>query len=185
MRIIEPEWKRAPTTMDRVRSRIGEILGWAQARGLRPPGPLPTRWKNHLDKLLPHPRSLKPVEHHAAMKYDAVPGLYAKLVGSDAIPEQCLAFLMLTATRSQEARGVRLDEIDFKAKPWTVPPSRMKRARPHRVPLSVEAMKLIERLPRTGEPCSRSTATASPSSPCRCARRWPGTAAMVTVHGFR
>ena len=140
LRVIEPEWRRAPTTMDRVRSRIGEVLGWAQARGLRAPGPLPTRWKNHLDKLLPHPRSLKPVEHHAAMKYDAVPGLFVKLSAADAIPEQCLAFLMLTATRTQEARGARWDEFDFKAKHWTVPPSRMKRSRPHRVPLSAEAM---------------------------------------------
>ena len=150
-RAIEPEWKRAPETMDRVRRRIGEVLAWAQVRGFRAQGPLPTRWKNHLDKLLPHPRTLRPVQHHAAMTYDAVPDLYAKLIGSDAIPELCLAFLVLTAVRSQEARGARWDEIDFKAKHWTVPPDRMKRKRPHRVPLSAEAMKLIERLPRHGE----------------------------------
>ncbi len=34
--VIEPQWKVVPTTMDRVRSRIGEVLGWAQTRGLRP-----------------------------------------------------------------------------------------------------------------------------------------------------
>ena len=67
IKVIEPEWKRAPQTMDRVRRRIGEVLGFAEVRGLRKPGPLPTRWKNHLDKLLPHPRSLKPTVHHAAM----------------------------------------------------------------------------------------------------------------------
>ena len=77
LKVIEPEWKRAPKTMDRVRRRIGEVLGLAEVRGLRKPGPLPTRWKNHLDKLLPHPRALKPVVHHAAMAYDAVPGLFA------------------------------------------------------------------------------------------------------------
>ena len=76
LKVIEPEWKRAPQTMDRVRRRIGEVLGFAEVRGLRKPGPLPTRWKNHLDKLLPHPRELKPVVHHAAMAYDAVPDLY-------------------------------------------------------------------------------------------------------------
>ena len=76
IKVIEPEWKRAPQTMDRVRRRIGEVLGFAEVRGLRKPGPLPTRWKNHLDKLLPHPRELKPVVHHAAMTYDAVPDLY-------------------------------------------------------------------------------------------------------------
>ena len=151
IKVIEPEWKRAPQTMDRVRRRIGEVLGFAEVRGLRKPGPLPTRWKNHLDKLLPHPRALKPVEHHAAMTYDAVPELYQRLIAADAIPELCLAFAILTATRSQEARGARWDEIDLKAKLWIVPPSRMKRSREHRVPLSDEAVKLIERLPRNGE----------------------------------
>ena len=129
LKVIEPEWKRAPQTMDRVRRRIGEVLGCAEVRGFRKPGPLPTRWKNHLDKLLPHPRSLKPVVHHAALAYDAVPALYRKLVATDAVPELCLAFTILTATRSQEARGARWDEIDFKARTWTVPPSRMKRSR--------------------------------------------------------
>ena len=151
LKVIEPEWKRAPQTMDRVRRRIGEVLGLAEVRGLRTPGPLPTRWKNHLDKLLPHPRELKPVVHHAALDYDAVPELYQKLIATDAIPELCLAFTILTATRRQEARGARWDEIDFKAKLWTVPPSRMKRKREHRVPLSAEALALIERLPRNGE----------------------------------
>ena len=45
LKVIEADWKRAAVTMDRVRGRIGEVLGWAEARGLRPPGPLPTRWK--------------------------------------------------------------------------------------------------------------------------------------------
>ena len=38
VKVIEPEWKRAPTTMDRVRRRIGEVLGFAEVRGLRKPG---------------------------------------------------------------------------------------------------------------------------------------------------
>jgi integrase len=151
LKIIEPQWKRAPQTMDRVRRRIGEVLGWAEARGLRPPGPLPTRWKNHLDKLLPHPRTLKPVVHHAALAYANVPTLYQTLVATNATPELCLAYLVLTAARSTEARGTRWDEIDFAVKVWTIPPSRMKRKREHRVPLSAEALAILERLPRTGE----------------------------------
>jgi Phage integrase central domain/Arm DNA-binding domain len=49
LKVIEGDWKRAAVTMGRVRGRIGEVLGWAQARGLRPPGPLPTQWKGFLD----------------------------------------------------------------------------------------------------------------------------------------
>jgi integrase len=150
IKVIEPEWKRAPQTMDRVRRRIGEVLGFAEVRGLRPQGPNPTKWKDHLDKLLPHPRDLKPVVHHPALGYDAVPELFAKLTAPDAtIPELALAFTILTVTRSQESRGARWDEIDD-ACVWTVPPSRMKRKKEHRVPLSDEVVALIKRLPRTG-----------------------------------
>ena len=185
LKVIEPQWKRAPATMDRVRRRIGEVLGWAQVRGLRTPAPLPTRWKNHLDQLLAHPRYLKPVVNHPAMNYDDVPGLYAKLIGTETIPEQCLAFAILTAVRSQEARGARWDEIDMQAKTWTVPPERMKRARPHRVPLSTEAIKLIVQLPR-GEYLFVATGNAKPivAQSLRTALARHGGDGF-TVHGFR
>jgi hypothetical protein len=32
IKVIEPEWKRAPQTMDRVRRRIGEVLGSPRKR---------------------------------------------------------------------------------------------------------------------------------------------------------
>ena len=32
------------------------------------------------------------------MTYDAVPGLYQRLIATDTIPELCLAFAILTAT---------------------------------------------------------------------------------------
>ena len=83
--------------------------------------------ENHLDKLLPHPRSLEAVVHHAAMTYDAVPALS----GTDRhrhVPELCLAFAILTAARSQEARGARWDEFDFKAKHLDRAAERMKRS---------------------------------------------------------
>jgi integrase len=185
VKVIEPEWKRAPQTMDRVRRRLGEVLGFAEVRGFRKPGPNPTRWKNHFDKLLPHPRSLKPVEHHAALSYDAVPSLFAKLTATDSIPELCLAFTILTAVRSQESRGARWDEIDFATGVWTIPPSRMKRSREHRVPLSAEALKLIAKLPRTSEYLFSITGRAPivAMSLRKALHRHGG--ADVTVHGFR
>jgi integrase len=186
LRCIEPEWKRAPETMDRVRRRIGEVLGFAEVRGFRKPQPLPTRWKGHLDQLLLHPKKLKPVEHHPAMKYDAVPDLYRKLIATDAIPELALAFTVLTAVRSQETRGAKWSEIDFKAKVWTVPPERMKRKRPHNVPLSPEALALIERLPRTSEYLFTVNGNGKPivaMSLRKALHRHGG--GDVTVHGFR
>jgi integrase len=186
IKVIEPEWKRAPQTMDRVRRRIGEVLGFSEVRGFRKPGPSPTRWKNHLDQLLSHPRELKPVVNHAAMTYDAVPDLYRKLIVSNSIPELALAFTILTAVRSQESRGAKWSEFDLKEKVWIVPPSRMKRKREHRVPLSAEAIKLIERLRRNGSEYLFSISNSTPivaMSLRKALLRNGGDA--HTVHGFR
>ncbi|MEI9922579.1 MAG: site-specific integrase [Bradyrhizobium sp.] len=185
VKVIEPEWKRVPETLDRVRKRIGEVLAFGEVRGFRKAGPLPTRWKDHLDKLLPHPRSVKPIVHHPAMPYDAVPELYRKLVATDSIAELCLAFTILTAVRSQESRGARWDEIDLKAGIWEVPPIRMKRKRPHRVPLSAEVLKLIKRLPRNDEYLFSISGTKPivPMSLRKALHRHGGDA--FTVHGMR
>ncbi|MGL4280452.1 MAG: tyrosine-type recombinase/integrase [Albidovulum sp.] len=52
----------------------------------------------------------------------------------------------LTATRSGEARGARWSEIDLRAHEWLIPGVRMKRGLPHRVPLSREAIEVLERV---------------------------------------
>ena len=55
----------------------------------------------------------------------------------------CLAFLILTATRSGETRGARWDEIDMKTRVWTIPSARMKASKAHRVPLSSQAINVL------------------------------------------
>lgn len=45
-------------------------------------------------------------------------------------------------------RGATWDEIDLRAKVWTVPAERMKAGREHRVPLSAAALALLAALPR-------------------------------------
>ena len=54
-----------------------------------------------------------------------------------------LRLACLTLQRGGEVCGIHTGEIDFEAKLWTIPASRMKTKRIHLVPLSDEAMKLI------------------------------------------
>jgi integrase len=61
---------------------------------------------------------------------------------------RALEFAILTAARSGEVRGGTWDEIDLRAKVWTVPAERMKAGKQHRVPLSEPAVKLLKALPR-------------------------------------
>lgn len=155
LKVLEAHWSRIPTTMNRVRTRIGEVLAFAQVHGWRPQGTLPTEWSGHLEAILTAPTTLQAVEHHPAMPFADVPALYQRLIGNKnanfvPVPEWCLAFTLLTATRSVEARGAKRSEIDFAKKLWTVPASRMKRKKPHVVPLSDEAIRLIEALPNHG-----------------------------------
>jgi hypothetical protein len=67
LRIIEPIWKTKSITADRTRNRLAQVIDWAVVRGHRPPGTNPARWKGHLDQVLPAPRRVAPVEHHAAI----------------------------------------------------------------------------------------------------------------------
>jgi integrase len=94
----------------------------------------------------------------------------------------------LTATRSGEVLGAEWSEFDLERRVWTIPQTRMKAARVHRVPLSGRPLALIERLReiRNGEfvfPGQRSGAPLSTMAMSMVLRRM--NTSGVTVHGFR
>jgi integrase len=82
------------------------------------------------------------------MDYRALPAFMAELSELHSVSAQALRFLILTATRTSEALQAQWSEIDLEARVWTVPASRMKAKREHRVPLSGAAVSVLEALPR-------------------------------------
>jgi len=72
----------------------------------------------------------------------------ARLRGVEGESAQALQFAISTAARSGEVRGATWQEIDVDAKTWTVPAERMKAKKPHRVPLSEPALRLLRSRPR-------------------------------------
>lgn len=99
-----------------------------------------------------------------------------------------LEFLILTSARSGEALGARWSEIDFEARTWAIPPSRMKAGKEHRVPLSGRALAILERLAgvKTGAfifPGQRPSQGLSSMAMEMVLRRMK--IEGVTVHGFR
>ena len=136
LRAIEPHWTTKAVTIDRTRNRIEQLLDWCVVRGHRPPGTNPARWKGHLDQVLPAPRKLAPVEHHAAMDYRQLPAFMTQVRADDNVAARALEFLIHTAARTGEALGACWSEIDLTDKTWTVPAARMKGGREHRVPLT-------------------------------------------------
>lgn len=140
--VLKPLWTRAPETGSRLRGRIEAVLNAAKAKGFRS-GENPARWRGHLDALLAK-RGKLTRSHHAAMRYQDVGALIAKLRESRAAAALALEFIILTVARSGEAFGARWDEIDLDAKVWTTPAARMKAGRPHSVPLPDRAVEIVK-----------------------------------------
>jgi len=185
--VLRPHWLDKTETMTRLRSRIERVLAWAMAAGHRERGFNPASWRGNLDAALPRPSKVMNRQHHAAMRWQDVPAFMRQLVNIEGTSARCLAFVILTACRSGEARGATWDEIDWDNRVWNIPAQRMKSGRPHRVPLSDAAIELLRALPRIeGEslvfPGARPGRPLSDMSLSMLVRRHvPG----VTVHGFR
>ncbi|KHF24520.1 integrase [Solemya velum gill symbiont] len=142
---LRPIWQTKTETATRVRQRIEAILDYATALHYRDTEN-PARWKSRLDKILPKPTKIKKVSHHNAMPYTEVSEYFRTLKQKETIAAHALAFIILTATRSGEARGARWDEIDLEQAIWTIPAERMKARREFRVPLSVQVIEILNQM---------------------------------------
>jgi integrase len=190
LRAIEPIWTTKSVTADRTRNRIEQVMDWCVVRGHRPPGTNPAKWKGHLDQVLPAPHKVAPIEHHASMDYRQLPAFMAELRRQDTLAARALEFLIHTAARTSEVLGATWDEIDFGAKTWTVPASRMKGNREHRVPLSPQCIDLLKKLPReqSGNPfvfIGHRPGTGLSKMAMGYVMQALGQAGVVTIHGFR
>jgi integrase len=86
------------------------------------------------------------VRHYKSLPWNEVPAFvrelrqYSSLLGT----RLALAFIIHTCCRSEEVRGARWQEIDFEGREWRVPAERMKMKAEHLVPLSTQAMAILE-----------------------------------------
>jgi integrase len=139
---LKPIWTDIPETASRLRGRIESILSYATVKGWRT-GDNPARWKGNLDALLPARSKVAAVQHQPALPFTDMTACMSRLASSKGMAARCARFTILTAARSTEAREVTWDEIDLEKGLWTVPASRMKGKREHRVPLSPAALAVL------------------------------------------
>jgi integrase len=144
LRVIEPHWNDKRETMSRVRQRVRKILDYAAERQYR-------TGENPAATVTSLPKGNGQKQHHAALPYAELPGFLIALREQDGIIAGALEFTILTAARTGETRGATWDEIDLKAATWTVPASRMKAGKEHRVPLCDRAVEILRGLPRHGD----------------------------------
>ena len=142
LRVLRPIWERVPETASRVRQRIEAVLDAARVKGWRT-GDNPARWRGHLAGELPQPHKVKRVAHRPALSWQQMGAFMAALAEREGAAAQALRFVILTAARTGEARGMRWREVDLDAKVWAVPGNRMKAGKLHRVPLSPAALAVL------------------------------------------
>ena len=142
MQILEPIWTTKPETASRLRGRMEVILSWAKVSGYRD-GENPAQWRGHLDHLLPAKSKVRKVVHHAALSYTEMPAFMKLLREDRSLSARALEFLILTASRTNEALGVVWSEIDLRRRLWTIPAERMKAGKEHRVPLPSRACEIL------------------------------------------
>ena len=141
--VIQPYWDREQLDSARsLQKRIEAIFDYATAHGWRS-GDNPASWN-----IFKHLWPSKKVQdtHHAALPWRDAPAFFQRFKQSKATSARLLEFIMLTAVRSNEARGATWSEIDLEARVWTIPAARMKMNRDHDVPLSDQAVALLRRM---------------------------------------
>ena len=139
VRVVGPIWNDMRPTAERILGRIGQVMKWAVGQGFRDDNPAGDSVKAAL------PRNGARQAHHKAVAHADVADVLRRVQDESLASESAklaFRFLVLTASRSTEAREARWDEIDGET--WIVPPARMKSGREHRVPLARQSVAVLD-----------------------------------------
>lgn len=135
---LEPIKARgALETVRRLVQRVNEIMIYAVNTGLIDANPA-----SGVGMAFEKPKK----QNMPTLRPEELPNLMRSLIMSNlSVPTRCLIeWQLLTLVRPSEASGTRWAEIDLDAKLWTIPTERMKAKREHIVPLSAQALNILE-----------------------------------------
>lgn len=181
---LKPVAAKSPETVKRLCQRINEVMIYATNTGLIHHNPLAgikSAFKTPAKKNMP---TIAP---------DQLPDFMKTLTtASIKLTTRCLIEWQLhTMVRPSEAAGTRWDEIDTKAALWRIPAERMKKKKAHTVPLSTQALALLEVIrPLSGSrehvfPGDRNHHKPSHSSTANMAIKRMGYHGELVAHGLR
>ncbi|ERK07958.1 Phage integrase [Serratia fonticola AU-AP2C] len=138
------EKRGALEKMRKVRQRCGEVFRYAIITGRAEYNPAP----DLAGALAVHKK-----EHFPFLTAQELPAFLQDLAGytGSIITKTATYLIMYTGVRTQELRFARWQDIDLDKAMWEVPAEHMKMRRPHKVPLSRQAVSLLKQLkPITG-----------------------------------
>ncbi|EMG0736375.1 tyrosine-type recombinase/integrase [Salmonella enterica] len=137
---LEPVRVRgALETLRRLTQRINEVMVFAVNSGLLDANPAST-----IGKVFEKPKK----QHMATIRPERLPELMQRFENTNLtlMTRLLLKWQLLTLVRPGEAAGTLWCEIDMDNKLWVIPEERMKKRREHRVPLSSQAIAVLEQL---------------------------------------
>ena len=123
----------------KVRQRCSEVFRYAIVTGraeYNPAADLTSAMSGHESK------------HYPFLTVEELPEFFKALAGYTGSPLVVLAarLLILTGVRTGELRGAFWSEFDLEKAVWEIPAERMKMKRPHLVPLSTQALEIVQQL---------------------------------------
>jgi integrase len=176
-------WTDKPVMAKKVRSRIGQVLAFAKARGWRTDAlPDAREMRSGLSKQAPG-------ENFAAMSFADLPAFMAdQLAKENGASRMAMLFAILTAARSGEVRKATWEQIDLEARTWTRSATDMKMKVAHVVTLNAAAIAILESMApkelRAGLIFAGAKA-GKPLSDMSLTRIMRLAGRTETVHGFR
>ena len=187
LNVLKQIWYDKAPTAKRLRSVLEWTLDYAIKHNWRE-SPNPACWKSGLQFDLPQFCKIHTTKHRAALTLNELKTVLSDLLENPDIFKFSVVFGALTATRVNEFLGASWSEVDLENKVWSVPPERRKDKKqdPFRVPLSTQAILILQRLPsRSGLlfPGKRKGMTMNKSTPNECLKKFAKTPA--TMHGCR
>jgi len=133
--LLSPIWHTKAGTSVKALNRMSLVLKHSAALGLDVDLQAVMKTKALLGKQRHTPTNI------AALLYVDAPNFYQFLCSKGTMGTLALRFLMLTCTRAGEVRFATAAEIQGDV--WTIPATRTKTGKTHRVPLSNEALEVI------------------------------------------
>lgn len=133
------ESRGATEKAKKVRQRCSEVFRYAIVTGraeYNPAADLTSAMSGHESK------------HYPFLTVEELPDFFKALSGYTGSPLVVLAarLLILTGVRTGELRGAFWSEFDLEKAVWEIPAARMKMKRPHLVPLSTQALEIVQQL---------------------------------------
>lgn len=178
------EAKGSLETVKRLSQRLNEIMTYAVNSGLIQANPL-----SGIRAVFKKPKK----QNMAALNPDELPELIAAIANASIkrTTRALIEWQLHTMTRPVEAATTRWTDIDLEKKIWTIPAERMKKRRPHIVPLTDQMLAILEAVkPYSSHreyvfPADRDPRTHCNSQTANMALKRMGFAGRLVSHGMR